>query len=120
MKLISQALPSSESFKANEAAHLAALQTIREAADAAELGGGEKSRARHVSRGKMLPRERVANLLDPGSPFLEVGALAAHLLLGQRREVGAVEDHGFGPGSPGTGALDQPGRQAEIETRSRR
>ena len=59
MKLISQALPSSESFKANEAAHLAALQTIREAADAAELGGGEKSRARHVSRGKMLPRERV-------------------------------------------------------------
>ena len=34
--------------------------------------------------------------------------------------VGAVEDHGFGPGSPGTGALDQPGRQAEIETRSRR
>ena len=82
MKLISQALPSSESFKANEAAHLAALQTIREAADAAELGGGEKSRARHVSRGKMLPRERVANLLDPGSPFLEVGALAAHGLYG--------------------------------------
>ena len=93
MKLISQALPSSESFKANEAAHLAALQTIREAADAAELGGGEKSRARHVSRGKMLPRERVANLLDPGSPFLEVGALAAHLQLGQCCELGAVEDH---------------------------
>jgi len=82
MKLISQALPSSESFRANEAAHLAALHTIREAADAAELGGGEKSRARHVSRGKMLPRERVANLLDPGSPFLEVGALAAHGLYG--------------------------------------
>ena len=39
---------------------------------------GEKSRARHESRGKMLPRERVANLLDAGSPFLEVGAVAAH------------------------------------------
>ena len=42
------------------------------------MGGGEKSRERHVSRGKMLPRRRVANLLDPGSPFLEIGATAAH------------------------------------------
>jgi 3-methylcrotonyl-CoA carboxylase beta subunit len=82
MKLTSQALPTSESFKANEAAHLDALQTIRAAAEAAAAGGGEKSRVRHESRGKMLPRERVANLLDPGSPFLEVGALAAHGLYG--------------------------------------
>ncbi|MDW3184496.1 carboxyl transferase domain-containing protein [Roseobacter sp.] len=78
MKLISQALPASESFQANRSAHLAALAEIAEAAGAAALGGGERSRARHVSRGKMLPRERVANLLDPGSPFLEVGATAAH------------------------------------------
>ena len=42
------------------------------------MGGGEKARDRHVSRGKMLPRRRVANLLDPGSPFLEIGATAAH------------------------------------------
>jgi 3-methylcrotonyl-CoA carboxylase beta subunit len=82
MKLTSQALPSSEGFKANEAAHLEALQTVRDASDAAAFGGGEKSRARHESRGKMLPRERVANLLDPGSPFLEVGGLAAHGLYG--------------------------------------
>src|SRR5690606_38631749 len=41
-------------------------------------GGGEKSLARHVARGKMPPRERVANLLDAGSPFLEIGATAAH------------------------------------------
>jgi 3-methylcrotonyl-CoA carboxylase beta subunit len=41
-------------------------------------GGGEAARERHVSRGKILPRERVARLLDPGSPFLEVGAFAAH------------------------------------------
>ena len=78
MRLSSQAVPASESFKANEAAHADALKEIAAAAEAAALGGGEKSRARHVSRGKMLPRERVANLLDPGSPFLEVGATAAH------------------------------------------
>ncbi|NKX38073.1 carboxyl transferase domain-containing protein [Tritonibacter mobilis] len=78
MKLQSKAMPSSEGFKANKAAHLSALAEISEAAEAARLGGGEKSRARHESRGKMLPRRRVANLLDPGSPFLEVGATAAH------------------------------------------
>ncbi|MCW9044310.1 MAG: methylcrotonoyl-CoA carboxylase, partial [Pseudopelagicola sp.] len=47
-------------------------------AAAATAGGGARSRERHVSRGKMLPRERVANLLDPGAPFLEIGATAAH------------------------------------------
>jgi 3-methylcrotonyl-CoA carboxylase beta subunit len=82
MKLSSQALPSSEQFKANTAAHLDALAQVREVAQAAALGGGEKSRDRHVGRGKMLPRERVANLLDAGSPFLEVGAFAAHGLYG--------------------------------------
>ena len=44
----------------------------------AALGGTEKSRERHVSRGKLLPRERVERLLDPGSPFLEIGQLAAN------------------------------------------
>ena len=82
MKLTSQALPSSDAYKANEMAHLKALSEVREAAETAALGGGEKSRARHESRGKMLPRERVANLLDPGSPFLEIGATAAHGLYG--------------------------------------
>ncbi|MFD0911384.1 carboxyl transferase domain-containing protein [Ruegeria arenilitoris] len=78
MKLRSSALPSSDGFKQNRAAHLEALAQISEAAEAARMGGGEKSRDRHVSRGKMLPRRRVANLLDPGSPFLEIGATAAH------------------------------------------
>lgn len=58
--------------------HLALLENIKQAAQAAALGGGEKSRERHLSRGKMLPRDRVANLLDAGSPFLEIGATAAH------------------------------------------
>ena len=68
----------SETFKQNTAAHAEALDIVSVAAGAASDGGGEKSRERHVGRGKMLPRERVANLLDPGSPFLEVGATAAH------------------------------------------
>lgn len=78
MKLTTTALPSSEGFRANRTAHLALLETAREAAEAAIAGGGPKALERHVSRGKMPPRERVANLLDPGSPFLEIGALAAH------------------------------------------
>ena len=77
MKLQSQAIATSEQFKANQAGHLEALRVVREAAEAAALGGGERSRERHVSRGKMLPRDRVANLLDAGSPFLEIGATAA-------------------------------------------
>ena len=68
----------SETFKQNAAAHAEALDVVSNAAKQASDGGGEKSRERHVGRGKMLPRERVANLLDAGSPFLEVGATAAH------------------------------------------
>ncbi|NOE25358.1 carboxyl transferase domain-containing protein [Ruegeria sp. HKCCD6157] len=82
MKLTSKAMPASEGFKTNRAAHLDALAQISAAAEAARMGGGEKSRDRHVSRGKMLPRRRVANLLDPGSPFLEIGATAAHGMYG--------------------------------------
>ncbi|TMM48401.1 carboxyl transferase domain-containing protein [Qipengyuania marisflavi] len=48
----------------------------------AALGGSEKHRERHVSRGKLLPRERVERLLDPGSPFLEIGQLAANEMYG--------------------------------------
>ncbi|MFK7938938.1 MAG: carboxyl transferase domain-containing protein [Roseovarius sp.] len=78
MKLTSAALPGSDAFKANQAAHLQALATVEEAAQLAQAGGGASSRERHLSRGKMLPRDRVSNLLDPGSPFLEVGTTAAH------------------------------------------
>ncbi|MEP5937885.1 MAG: carboxyl transferase domain-containing protein [Erythrobacter sp.] len=51
---------------------------LREAVAKAALGGSEGSRERHVGRGKLLPRERVERLLDPGSPFLEIGQLAAN------------------------------------------
>ncbi len=68
----------SASFEANRKAMLAAIDVVAEASRIAIDGGGEKARERHVSRGKLLPRERVAQLLDPGSPFLEVGLAAAH------------------------------------------
>ncbi len=78
MQLKSQILTNSQEYQANQAAHLEALAQVSQAAETAALGGGDASRERHVGRGKMLPRDRVANLLDPGSPFLEVGATAAH------------------------------------------
>ncbi|MEM6389198.1 MAG: carboxyl transferase domain-containing protein [Pseudomonadota bacterium] len=78
MKLTSNLNAASPEARANRAAHEAALAEIAEAARLAAEGGGERARARHVSRGKMLPRDRIAGLLDPGSPFLEVGATAGH------------------------------------------
>ena len=60
----------------------ALVEDLRAEVATASLGGSEKSRERHTSRGKLLPRERVERLLDPGSPFLEVGQLAAHGLYG--------------------------------------
>ncbi|KZY38295.1 methylcrotonoyl-CoA carboxylase [Roseovarius sp. HI0049] len=82
MKLKSKALTSSEEFTANRKAHLEALGLVEEAVAVAAQGGGEAARDRQRERGKMPPRERVANLLDPGSPFLEVGATAAHDMYG--------------------------------------
>ena len=65
-------------FRAN-AEHMRALTAELQARRAeAALGGSEKARERHVSRGKLLPRERVMNLIDPGSPFLELSPLAAN------------------------------------------
>ncbi|MFZ3007076.1 MAG: carboxyl transferase domain-containing protein [Phenylobacterium sp.] len=67
-----------EAFQANEQVNRALVAQLRERVAAAALGGPEDSRKRHAGRGKLLPRERVMRLLDPGSPFLEVGALTAH------------------------------------------
>ena len=78
MKLTSSATPNAAAFKANRDRHLEALEIVQQAAETAAMGGGERPRARHIARGKMLPRDRVAGLLDPGSPFLEIGATAGH------------------------------------------
>jgi 3-methylcrotonyl-CoA carboxylase beta subunit len=68
----------SESFRQNETAMRAIVADLREQIARARAGGGKAARQRHVARGKLLPRERVDRLLDPGSPFLEIGQLAAH------------------------------------------
>jgi 3-methylcrotonyl-CoA carboxylase beta subunit len=72
----------SPAFAANDQVNRALVAQLAEHTAAAALGGPKASRERHASRGKLLPRERVMRLLDPGSPFLEVGALAAHGLYG--------------------------------------
>src|ERR1700741_2276506 len=69
--------PESETFRANAAHNRALAERLRKDVAEAAKGGTEKSRERHTSRGKLLPRERVERLLDPGSPFLEIGQLAA-------------------------------------------
>ncbi len=69
--------PQSKEFKTNHAAMKAALDSVEKTGRTNMLGGPEKSRERHESRGKLLPRDRVSRLLDPGSPFMEVGLFAA-------------------------------------------
>jgi 3-methylcrotonyl-CoA carboxylase beta subunit len=78
MKLTSSILHTSDSFRANQAGARSRLEEIRAAQAMARAGGGAKALQRHTERGKMPPRDRVANLLDHGSPFLEIGATAAH------------------------------------------
>jgi 3-methylcrotonyl-CoA carboxylase beta subunit len=68
----------SPAAKARAAHNRALAQELRAKVAEAALGGPEKSRKRHTARGKLLPRERVERLLDPGSPFLEIGQLAAN------------------------------------------
>jgi len=66
-----------EEFRARAAHNRALAEKLRADVAEAAKGGSEKHRERHVSRGKLLPRDRVERLLDPGSPFLEIGQLAA-------------------------------------------
>jgi 3-methylcrotonyl-CoA carboxylase beta subunit len=67
----------SDEFRARTAHNCALAEKLRSDVALAAKGGPEKHRERHVARGKLLPRDRVERLLDPGSPFLEVGQLAA-------------------------------------------
>ena len=69
--------PRSEEFRANAERMQALVSDLREKVALVSQGGEQSARDKHTGRGKMLPRERVARLLDPGSPFLEIGQLAA-------------------------------------------
>ena len=94
----------SETFRANAAHNIALKCALWAKVAQVALGGNEKSRERHTSRGKLLPRERVERLLDPGSPFLEIRHLAANDLY-----------HGEVPGAGLICGIDRvSGRQCMI------
>ena len=76
-RLESKIVTDGEEFRARSAHNRALAEKLRADVAEAAKGGPEKHRQRHVSRGKLLPRDRVERLLDPGSPFLEIGQLAA-------------------------------------------
>jgi 3-methylcrotonyl-CoA carboxylase beta subunit len=82
----------------NAAAHRELVDDLRSRLATVRLGGPERSRARHVERGKLLPRDRVDALLDPSSPFLELSPLAAY---------GMYDD-----AAPGAGIITGVGRIA--------
>ena len=92
----------SEEFRNNKSAMESQIAEVRSAVAAAAEGGGSVSRNRHAERGKMLPRERVANLLDSDSPFLEIGAAAAHGM--------------YGGACPGAGLIAGIGRVSRRES----
>jgi 3-methylcrotonyl-CoA carboxylase beta subunit len=75
--LASRVDPRSDAFRTNAEAMRALVEDLRRQVQKVKQGGDERSRERHLARGKLLPRERVRRLLDPGSPFLELSQLAA-------------------------------------------
>lgn len=79
MSIIQSAVnPRSAQFQENAEAMRNLVADLRETATRVSMGGGEAARAKHIARGKLLPRDRIGHLLDPGSPFLEIGQLAAY------------------------------------------
>ena len=70
--------PDSEAFRNNAAAMEALIADLQEKVGKIAKGGSERAREKHLGRGKLLPRERVERLLDPGTPFLELSQMAAY------------------------------------------
>jgi len=68
----------SDEFKNNQAAMQSLVDDLREKVQKIALGGGETARQKHLDRGKLLPRERIDHLIDPGTAFIEIGQLAAY------------------------------------------
>ena len=91
MDILESRLTRDEQFEANAAHHRALAHELRANLAQVRLGGGEKYRERHIAQGKLLVRERIDKLLDPGAPFLELSPLAAwHLYAGEAPAAGLV------------------------------
>ncbi|HEV3489501.1 MAG TPA: carboxyl transferase domain-containing protein [Reyranella sp.] len=99
--LSSQVDTRSDIFKRNAQAMRGLVDDLRRRTEQVRLGGGEEPRKRHVARGKLLPRERVRALLDPGSPFLELSPLAALDMYDNE--------------APGSGVITGVGRVSGVE-----
>ncbi|KWC90377.1 methylcrotonoyl-CoA carboxylase [Burkholderia cepacia] len=93
--------PRSEDYRANAAALEAVVADLRAKIEQLAQGGGQAARDKHLARGKLLPRDRIAQLLDPGAPFLEFSQLAAN---------GMYNDD-----APGAGVITGIGRIAGRE-----
>jgi 3-methylcrotonyl-CoA carboxylase beta subunit len=97
MPILETALdPRSDGFRANATAMESLVADLRQRLDAIGKGGGEEARKRHLARGKLLPRDRIQTLLDPGAPFLEFSPLAAHGLYGEEVPAAGIIT-GIGP-----------------------
>jgi 3-methylcrotonyl-CoA carboxylase beta subunit len=96
----------SADFLANSAAMRALVEDLRTRIAQAQLGGGEAARAKHTGRGKLLPRDRVNMLLDPGTPFLEIAPLAA---LGMYPGIDGTDS------APAAGVIAGIGRVSGVE-----
>lgn len=100
-RIVSKVDPRGAEFAANAQWMRGLVADLEEKVARVQQGGGEEARRRHTARGKLLPRERVERLLDPGSPFLEVGQLAAW---------GMYDDE-----APGAGIVTGIGRVQGVE-----
>jgi 3-methylcrotonyl-CoA carboxylase beta subunit len=96
----------SADFQANAAAMRAVVDDLKAQIDKATFGGGEAARAKHVARGKLLPRDRVQMLLDPGTPFLELSPLAA---------MGMYPDRDGSDSAPCAGVIAGIGRVSGVD-----
>ncbi|MDR2992189.1 MAG: methylcrotonoyl-CoA carboxylase [Burkholderiaceae bacterium] len=99
-RLVTKLIPRSLEFQANTTAMRTLAQDLRAQFTQVEQGGGESARAKHTARGKLLPRERVAQLLDPGTPLLELSPLAAHGM--------------YDGAAPGAGLITGIGRVSDV------
>src|SRR5215469_10861647 len=92
----------SDEFRRNREVMEDAVQQMRERIEQVKLGGPPQARSRHTERGKLLVRERIRRLLDPGTPFLELSTLAAFGM--------------YGDEAPGSGLVTGVGRLMGRET----
>jgi len=96
----------SADFQANAAAMKTVVDDLKAQVEKATLGGGDAARAKHTARGKLLPRDRVQMLLDPGTPFLELSPLAA---------MGMYPDRDGSDSAPCAGVIAGIGRVSGVD-----